>query len=85
MTLFRNGGTKSALDGRKICRTPGRHYFAHRQMKTSTAVRDLTACLGILNIRSAEYFIHNGRPGTGVRIIIDDWLADVETFSDLAA
>jgi hypothetical protein len=63
----------------KVCR----HFFAHRAKNTYEAVQHLAANMGIIGKTTPEQLIVKGRPGTGVRIL-DGWLADVETFFDLA-
>jgi hypothetical protein len=63
----------------KICR----HYFAHRTKNTREAVAVFARNSGILGFDSPEHLLLKGRPGSGVRIL-DEWLADVENFFDLA-
>jgi hypothetical protein len=63
----------------KICR----HFFAHRARNTYEAVQIFAANLGIFSVDMPEHLILRGRPGTGVRFL-DGWLADVESFFDLA-
>lgn len=60
-----------------------RHYFAHRARNTYERTQLFAANLAIHRAETPEHLILRGRPGTGVRFI-DGWLADIETFFDLA-
>lgn len=63
----------------KVCR----HFFAHRAKNTFEAVRAFASTWGIVGLEMPEHLVLRGRPSTGVRFL-DGWLADVETFFDLA-
>lgn len=63
----------------KICR----HFFAHRTKNTHEAVAAFARVSGIIGFDSPEHLLLKGRPSSGVRIL-DEWLADVENFFDLA-
>lgn len=63
----------------KICR----HFFAHRAKNTHEAVAKFARNSGIIGFDSPEHLLLTGRPTSGVRIL-DEWLAEVEVFFDLA-
>lgn len=64
----------------KVCR----HFFAHRAKNTFEAVQSFAGRIGISGIDTTEDLLVQGRPGSGVRIL-DGWLAEVQTFFDLAS
>lgn len=60
-----------------------RHFFAHRARNTYEAVLGFAEGLAISKVKLPEDLMLQGRPDTGVPFL-DGWLADVETFFDLA-
>jgi hypothetical protein len=61
-----------------------RHYFSHRMRNTYEAVQNFAVNNAMPANEIPERLLLRGRPGSGVRLL-DGWLADINTFFDLAS